>query len=153
MLLESIVTFGCTKTSLTAQIEHSSHSLKEGLGSLLACRLPDMLGSEGISQSLSYVLSNEMYHWIPQECPTCEVPPRRFLGRRGGAAHRAGLGVESKVWRCGRCGLIFPNPMPIPVKGLEQHHAVDPGEYFEHHELEQKILTGNNLAIFKLVPA
>jgi len=31
------------------------------------------------------------------------------------------------VWRCGRCGLIFPNPMPIPVKGLEQHHAVDPG--------------------------
>ena len=86
-----------------------------------------MLGSEGISQSLSYVLSNEMYHWIPQECPTCEVPPRRFLGRRGGAAHRAGLGVESKVWRCGRCGLIFPNPMPIPVKGLEQHHAVDPG--------------------------
>ena len=27
------------------------------------------------------------------------------------------------------------------------------GEYFEHHELEQKLLTGNNLAIFKLVPA
>jgi len=46
------------------------------------------------------------------------------------------------VWRCGRCGLIFLNPMPIPVKGLEQHYAVDPGKYFEHHELEQEILTG-----------
>ena len=86
-----------------------------------------------------------MYHWIPQECPTCEAPPTTLLGRRGGAAHRAGLGVECKVWRCGRCGLIFPNPMPIPVKGLEQHYAVDPGEYFEHHDLDQKVLAGKDL--------
>jgi 2-polyprenyl-3-methyl-5-hydroxy-6-metoxy-1,4-benzoquinol methylase len=53
-------------------------------------------------------------------------------------AHRAGLGVECKVWRCGGCGLILPNPMPIPVNGMEQHYGVDPGEYFEHHDVEQK---------------
>lgn len=93
------------------------------------------------------MLSSEMYHWIPQECPTCEVPPTTFLGRRGGAAHRAGLGVECKVWRCGRCGLIFPNPMPVPVNGLEQHYGVEPSEYFEHHELEQKDQTGNDLVL------
>jgi SAM-dependent methyltransferase len=93
------------------------------------------------------MLSREMYHWIPQECPICEAPPTILLGRRGGEAHRAGLGVECNVWRCGRCGLVFPNPMPMPVNGLEQHYGVEPGEYFEHHDLEQKDLGGNVLVL------
>ncbi|HEV7394866.1 MAG TPA: methyltransferase domain-containing protein [Pyrinomonadaceae bacterium] len=28
--------------------------------------------------------------------------------------------------------------MPIPVHGLEEHYGVDPGVYFEHHDVEQK---------------
>jgi 2-polyprenyl-3-methyl-5-hydroxy-6-metoxy-1,4-benzoquinol methylase len=28
--------------------------------------------------------------------------------------------------------------MPVPVNGLEQHYGVEPGEYFEHHEVNQK---------------
>lgn len=28
--------------------------------------------------------------------------------------------------------------MPLPVNGLDQHYAVAPGEYFEHHETETK---------------
>lgn len=79
-----------------------------------------------------------MYKWVPQECPTCEIPPSRRLGRRGGSAHRLGLGVECEVWRCGRCGLIFPNPMPVPAGGLEQHYAVPPDEYFQRHEQSAK---------------
>ena len=83
-------------------------------------------------------MSTETYTWLDQNCPICEVKPTKFLGRRGGTAHSGGSGVECKVWCCERCGLIFPNPMPIPAGGVEQHYGVDPGEYFEHHEVEEK---------------
>lgn len=78
------------------------------------------------------------YEWIAQECPICEAPPTSFLGRRGGSAHRGGLGVECEIWQCGNCRLIFPNPMPVPTRGLSQHYEVSGDEYFRHHELEQK---------------
>jgi 2-polyprenyl-3-methyl-5-hydroxy-6-metoxy-1,4-benzoquinol methylase len=67
------------------------------------------------------------------------VPPTKYLGRRGGAAHRQNLGVECQIWSCGGCGLIFPNPMPIPVHGPDQHYAVPPEEYFHHHEERDKL--------------
>jgi SAM-dependent methyltransferase len=60
------------------------------------------------------------------------------MGRRGGASHRESLGVECDVWRCGRCSLIFPNPMPVPVGGLEQHYGVPPDDYFEQHDTESR---------------
>ena len=92
-------------------------------------------------------MSDESYRWIRQDCPICEVKPTRLLGRRGGAAHREGLGVECDVWRCDHCGLIFPNPMPIPARGLEQHYGVEPGDYFEHHDVEQKDSGAANLIL------
>lgn len=81
---------------------------------------------------------HELYEWVPQRCPICDRPPTKFLGRRGGSAHREYLGVETKIWRCAKCGLTFPNPMPIPVGGLDQHYAVSPDAYFEHHETENR---------------
>ena len=78
------------------------------------------------------------YRWVEQRCPVCEKPPTKFVGRRGGAAHRESLGVECRLWRCGACDLVFPNPMPVPVGGLEQHYGVPPGDYFQHHDLDQK---------------
>ncbi len=80
----------------------------------------------------------DMYEWVPQRCPICDRPPTKYLGRRGGRAHRENLGVESEIWRCGKCGLTFPNPMPIPVGGPDQHYAVSPDSYFEHHETENR---------------
>ncbi|MEJ7710649.1 MAG: hypothetical protein WKF84_12460 [Pyrinomonadaceae bacterium] len=74
--------------------------------------------------------TKDMYRWVPQSCPTCEIAPTKFLGRRGGSSHRQNLGVECEIWRCERCGLIFPNPMPIPINGLDQHYAVASEEYF-----------------------
>ena len=76
------------------------------------------------------------YKWVSQNCPTCEVPPTKFLGRRGGSAHRTALGVECEIWQCGKCGLIFPNPMPVPV--AVEHYEVPAEEYFENFELDQK---------------
>jgi SAM-dependent methyltransferase len=78
-------------------------------------------------------MNKELYNWVPQLCPICELPPRKFIGRRGGMAHRENLGVECKIWRCDKCGLIFPNPMPIPIGGPDQHYRMGPDEYFEHH--------------------
>jgi 2-polyprenyl-3-methyl-5-hydroxy-6-metoxy-1,4-benzoquinol methylase len=79
------------------------------------------------------VADRDAYEWVPQVCPVCERPPTKHLGRRGGSAHREGLGVECEVWRCKACDLVFPNPMPVPRGGVEQHYAVEPGEYFRHH--------------------
>jgi SAM-dependent methyltransferase len=79
------------------------------------------------------------YRWVAQDCPVCGVPPSKYLGRRGGSAHRMGLGVECRVWRCGGCGIIFPNPMPMPLGGVEQHYALDPTSYFRQHDAELKL--------------
>src|SRR5438105_4396839 len=72
----------------------------------------------------------DRYTWVRQECPICQGEPRR-LGRRGGTAQRSGLGVEAVIWRCTGCGLIFPNPMPRPVGGTEQHYGVAVDAYFK----------------------
>lgn len=85
------------------------------------------------------------YKWVPQVCPICEVPPSKFVGRRGGPAHRQQLGVECEIWRCGRCHLVFPNPMPMPLGGLAQHYSVEPGEYFEHHDHQQKAASASQM--------
>src|SRR5882672_8578480 len=84
------------------------------------------------------MIERHSYHWIAQNCPICELPPDRYLGRRGGTAHRTGLGVECRIWRCVRCDLTFANPMPIPLSGLEQHYAVPPDEYFQHHAADDR---------------
>src|SRR4051812_28281756 len=86
--------------------------------------------------------SEELYRWIPQSCPICEIPPETRLGRRGGDAHNHHLGVACEIWRCGKCGLLFPNPMPVPVHGLDQHYAMNADQYFHHHDRHEKELAG-----------
>ena len=88
--------------------------------------------------SLEMTSLTKTYEWVPQRCPICDRPPTKYLGRRGGSAHREQLGVETEIWRCGECGLTFPHPMPMPVGGLHQHYAVSPDSYFEHHDTENK---------------
>jgi SAM-dependent methyltransferase len=85
------------------------------------------------------------YCWTPQMCPICHIAPTKYMGRRGGAAHRAGLGVECAIWQCRSCGLLFPHPMPVPVGGLEQHYTLDPDEYFRHHDTTGKVEASRNL--------
>jgi SAM-dependent methyltransferase len=85
------------------------------------------------------------YQWRPQSCPICETSSAQRLGRRGGDAHRTNIGVECEIWRCTKCGLIFPNPMPIPVNGIEQHYGVEADEYFENHPADKKNLTALDL--------
>lgn len=72
-----------------------------------------------------------------RDCPTCGVAPQRVLGLRGGRYHRYGEGVETRIVRCERCGLLFPNPFPYPR--APQKLYGDPTKYFEHHDTAQKI--------------
>ena len=85
------------------------------------------------------------YRWVEQECPVCEAPPGVYMGRRGGAAHREGAGIECRVWRCKRCGLVFPNPMPVPAEGVGQLYALDPDEYFQRHDAEEKMVSARHM--------
>lgn len=78
------------------------------------------------------------YRWVPQICPICEIPPAKAIGMRGGDSHRQAAGVQSEIWRCGKCGLIFPNPMPVPINGLEQHYAISPDAFFHNHETSSR---------------
>ena len=85
------------------------------------------------------------YHWIKVDCPICDLPPTKFVGKRGGAAHRENLGIEADIWACGKCDLLFPNPMPVPVRGLEQHYSVDADQYFEYHKSDVRSETAQIL--------
>lgn len=85
------------------------------------------------------------YIWTAQKCPICELASTKFVGKRGGRSHRDNLGVETEIWRCGECGLVFPNPMPFPVNGLAQHYEVDADEYFHAHDRTQKSKCANDL--------
>lgn len=85
------------------------------------------------------VKTQDNYYWIKINCPICEIPPTKFLGKRGGHSHRENLGVEAEIWECGKCGLLFANPMPIPVGGLNQHYSMDADIYFEHHNSETRM--------------
>jgi SAM-dependent methyltransferase len=87
----------------------------------------------------------EGYRWVAQECPVCRAPPGTYMGRRGGAAHREGTGVECRIWRCRRCGLVFPNPMPLPAAGVGALYALDPESYFQHHDAETKLACARQL--------
>jgi SAM-dependent methyltransferase len=87
------------------------------------------------------------YRWVAQECPVCRVPPSKYMGRRGGAAHREGTGIECSIWRCKSCGLIFPNPIPLPAEGVGELYALDPASYFQNHDAEQKLTAARQLML------
>lgn len=81
--------------------------------------------------------SESDYEWIKQACPICDKPPDRFVGYRGGSAHRMKLGVRCEVWRCTDCDLTFPNPMPVPRGGVAQHYDLPAEAYFYRHEFAE----------------
>lgn len=85
------------------------------------------------------------YYWSKQKCPICSVEPAKFIGKRGGASHREQLGVETNIWACGKCDLIFPNPMPYPIGGLGQHYDVNADEYFQEHDKDEKFQSAKNV--------
>jgi SAM-dependent methyltransferase len=58
----------------------------------------------------------------------------RFLGRRlnssQGLRPRKRVGLTTTIVRCQDCGLIFPNPQPLPAR-LEDHYDAPPDTYWK----------------------
>ena len=70
-------------------------------------------------------------------CPTCELSDTRYVGLRGGEHQRYGLGICSTIVQCRRCGLLYPDPFPIPEN--PQTLYGDPDKYFENHDTSLRV--------------
>lgn len=80
----------------------------------------------------------------PIHCPTCGPHAGETeLGLRGGEHHRYRLGVEIRIVRCQRCGLMYPNPFPFPTDPQELYG--DPAKYFEQHDSSAKVEASRQL--------
>src|ERR1044072_4177023 len=68
-------------------------------------------------------------HWTlrPASCPVCGSDHAKFLGYRGGWAHRSGQGVAVPIVRCRSCATCYPNPTPYPSN---HSHYDDAADYF-----------------------
>jgi SAM-dependent methyltransferase len=70
-------------------------------------------------------------------CPVCGIDARKLLGLRGGVHHRYRQGIESRIVRCDRCGLLFPDPFPFPLD--PQRLYGEPEAYFGTSDTSRKI--------------
>lgn len=83
-------------------------------------------------------------------CPLCGTAPQRFIGYRGGDAHRYGLGISTRIVQCRRCEILFPNPFPYPCNPHKMYG--DPDKYFDAHNEAKKIIRYRSL-IREIVPS
>tara|TARA_X000000950_G_scaffold241694_1_gene295475 strand:+ start:558 stop:1481 length:924 start_codon:yes stop_codon:yes gene_type:complete len=67
-------------------------------------------------------------------CPICNKNETDFLGHNGGKYHPNKKGIESKIFRCKKCSLIFANPQPLPINIQEIY--VDADNYFSYNATE-----------------
>lgn len=88
------------------------------------------------------------FRLVPWDCPTCGKAQKDFVGFRGGAHHRYGLGLESRIVRCHSCTLMFADPFPIPEHISEIYG--DPERYFENHDPAQH-LDGHRALVSEIV--
>lgn len=75
------------------------------------------------------------YNYTPRdECPMCASTSQRVLGRRldrhQGLRPTQIVGVATTIVRCGDCGLVFPNPLPLPLS-VGDHYDKPPEEYWQ----------------------
>lgn len=59
------------------------------------------------------------------------------LNRSQGMNPRGKLGITTTVVKCGVCGLVYPNPLPVPLT-IDDHYGVLPEEYWKKEYFNQK---------------
>jgi SAM-dependent methyltransferase len=75
------------------------------------------------------------YHfYYADKCNMCQGTDFKVIGKRlnqsqGRSPHRK-AGVATSVMKCGTCGLIFANPIPVP-QSIGAHYDIDVDDYFE----------------------
>lgn len=78
-------------------------------------------------------------------CPCCKEKKSKFLGMRGGKYQRDGLGIESKIFQCEICSVIYPNPFPIPeslesLYGNPEQYFLGKGDWYNRAKSYEKIV-------------
>jgi len=74
-------------------------------------------------------------------CPMCgaSIAEARMhglrLNRSQGLNPRHKPGIAVSIMRCGSCGLMFPDPMPVPER-LEDHYGIPPESYWQGANLD-----------------
>jgi 2-polyprenyl-3-methyl-5-hydroxy-6-metoxy-1,4-benzoquinol methylase len=67
-------------------------------------------------------------------CPFCECREYKVLGKRLNASQgrnpKKKTGITTTIVKCKRCGLVFPNPLPIP-EDIQDHYGVPPEDYWK----------------------
>lgn len=73
-----------------------------------------------------------------EACEMCSSPDagnlilgQRLNGRQGLRTHRL-QGLTTTIKRCRHCGLIYPNPLPIPA-AISDHYQLAPEEYWHQN--------------------
>lgn len=82
------------------------------------------------------------YHFIRQSaCPMCgaDLSDSRMhglrLNRSQGLNPRRKPGIAVSILRCRNCGLLFPDPVPVPDR-LEDHYGMPPETYWQGATLD-----------------
>ena len=70
----------------------------------------------------------------------CGSEQREILGRRlntsQGLRPRRKIGISTTIVRCRKCGLIYPDPLPVP-QNLADHYSVTPETYFHADQIPE----------------
>ncbi|MCK4664226.1 MAG: class I SAM-dependent methyltransferase [Bacteroidales bacterium] len=71
---------------------------------------------------------------IVDKCNMCGSTSFKIMGKRlnksQGKNPRKKTGITTTILKCKNCGLIFPNPLPIP-ENIEQHYGINPEQYWK----------------------
>jgi 2-polyprenyl-3-methyl-5-hydroxy-6-metoxy-1,4-benzoquinol methylase len=75
------------------------------------------------------------YRFEPVDrCNMCGSSAARVLGKRLGGHQgrnpRAKVGLATTIVRCVGCGLVYPNPMPVPAS-IQAHYGTPPEDYWK----------------------
>lgn len=88
------------------------------------------------------------YDFKDVSCNICKTNDTVYLGRRESLFIRQRLLEKTgdyshsslKIFKCLRCGLIYPNPMPVPNEAQLQKNFIDPDNYFPTESNEKRLL-------------
>lgn len=72
-------------------------------------------------------------------CNMCGSDGRKIMGRRLNTAQglrpKKRIGISTTVVKCGNCGLIYADPLPIP-ESIEDHYGLPPETYWKGQSFE-----------------
>lgn len=100
------------------------------------------------------------YTLVPaKECNMCQsdVSNSKLLGRRlngsQGKAPTKRVGFSVSIMKCNNCGLIYPNPLPVP-SSIDDHYGIPPETYWTdaYIDVDENYYSGVIRILEKLTP-